>query len=299
MHSYDNRISVALAVYNGEKYLQQLLLSLEQQTIKPFEIVILNDCSTDNSETVIRQFQFSCSEVHYYKNDSNIGHLLAFKKLAGLCQGDFIAFCDQDDIWLPDKLELCFEHLSVMPKDKPSVVFTDLALINDNGNLVAPSFWNYYNIRVASTNFFDVLGNNVITGCTTFVNRSMLNEIKKMPEEALLHDYWMALIAYGFGCYHSLYKATVHYRIHAQTVTQKYKTSFLKKVLRINKTSVYFLKKVKQAKKFSMMYGNKLSEDKRRELSSFLSAKNSSFIKAGIIKKIRKYNSKKGSAKFL
>src|SRR3954452_20549451 len=93
-------ISIALAVYNGEKYLEELLKSLEKQTLEPCELVVIDDCSSDASLEIINDFQFSF-EKKIFSNKENRGPVYTFKRLASLCQGDFIAFCDQDDIWLP------------------------------------------------------------------------------------------------------------------------------------------------------------------------------------------------------
>ena len=98
-------ISVALATFNGAKYLDEQLFSLAQQELIPHELVAVDDGSTDNTARLLHQFaQVAPFPVRIYQNESRLGYGMNFLRAADLCNGDAIVFCDQDDVWLPTKL---------------------------------------------------------------------------------------------------------------------------------------------------------------------------------------------------
>lgn len=100
------KLSVAMATYNGEKYLEEQLQSIARQEVLPGELVVCDDGSTDRSVEILHSFStIAPFTVRIYRNSSNLGFSGNFLKSAGLCKGEFIAFCDQDDIWLPNKLK--------------------------------------------------------------------------------------------------------------------------------------------------------------------------------------------------
>src|SRR5690349_15385572 len=106
------RISVAMATYNGAPFLPEQLQSLAAQTLPPFELVVCDDGSTDRTIQILREFATSAPfPVRIHENSERLGFGDNFLKAAALCQGDWIAFCDQDDIWLPHKLETVARHI--------------------------------------------------------------------------------------------------------------------------------------------------------------------------------------------
>lgn len=220
-------ISIGLAVYNGEQFLVQQLQSLISQSIKPFEIVIVNDCSTDGSELIIRQFDFGGIPVRFINNDQNLGVIATFRKILTICEGDFIALCDQDDIWLPNKLELCLNEFNFLNPKQPCVVFSDLTLIDKDGNVIEDSLYKSWGINPKSYSIKSILFDNVIVGCTVLINREMRDLLISIPLGIVMHDYWIALIAYSFGDYRFVDVPTILYRSHNASVTSKIKGSWL------------------------------------------------------------------------
>lgn len=102
------RISIAMAVYNGERFIGEQLESLARQTRLPYELVITDDGSTDATEEIVRKFASEVPfPVKYFRNDLRLGYGDNFFAAAALCMGDLIAFCDQDDVWLDTKLDVC------------------------------------------------------------------------------------------------------------------------------------------------------------------------------------------------
>ena len=99
-----DRISIAMATFNGEKYLREQLDSIYSQTLLPYEIVAADDCSTDRTTEILEEYRIK-KGLKYLVNEHNIGVVKNFEKAISLCQGDYVALSDQDDIWFPEKLE--------------------------------------------------------------------------------------------------------------------------------------------------------------------------------------------------
>ena len=99
-------ISIAMATYNGDKYIKEQIDSILNQTIQDFEIVICDDCSTDGTVRILHEYAKNDKRFHIYQNEDNLGFKKNFEKAITLCQGEYIALSDQDDIWMPNHLEL-------------------------------------------------------------------------------------------------------------------------------------------------------------------------------------------------
>lgn len=115
MSSSHKSIGVVLCTYNGEQYLHQQLASILAQTRPPKQILILDDCSTDYTVSIVKSFAKLDKRIHLIQNETNLGFVRNFEKGINLCEMDFIALSDQDDIWLPEKLERLATELEENP----------------------------------------------------------------------------------------------------------------------------------------------------------------------------------------
>jgi len=286
-----SEISVVLAVYNGEKYLAKLLDSVFAQkdvTIK--ELIVVDDKSTDSSMEIINTYQQTYPQIKIIGNEVNLGPIGSFKKGAPLCTSDYIAFADQDDIWRENKLALSLSCLKQIDIDnRPSMVFTDLEMMDEEGRPLEGSFWKWYDIDPAKNNFYTILFGNIATGCTMVINKQMRDELVAMPLNAPMHDHWMALIAFSFGNYGYMDEQTVLYRVHNSSVTNKNEVTFSQKVRNfleasISKKSTFMADYINQAILFKSKYGDQLDEQTNRQLDDFIKLKNAS----GFMKKIKR-----------
>lgn len=280
MEEDKNSISVALATYNGAKFLHEQLLSLINQTYPPKEIIIVDDSSTDSTVQIIEKIQKDFPFIKLFVNNQNRGPIATFEIAISKCNCSYIALCDQDDIWELDKLELSLNELRKIEKENiPSVIYTDLKMIDSDGNLIGKTFWESQGLNPGKMDFYKTLFLNTVTGCTVFFNKSMRDELVNIPKEVEMHDYWIALIAFGFGSFKPLSISTVKYRTHENSVTDKNSISYVKRVKKFFKIlfksdSDYMESNFKQAKLFHDIYGDKLSSEKRNQLVFFLKLKN-------------------------
>ena len=111
MNPHNHLISVVLATYNGEKYIEEQINSILQQTYSPLEVIIVDDASTDNTVSILRQFETSHSCIKVFTSEVNAGYIKNFEKGMLLARGEYIALSDQDDIWEEEKLCRLMEEI--------------------------------------------------------------------------------------------------------------------------------------------------------------------------------------------
>ncbi len=104
-------VSIAMTTYNGEKYLSAQLDSILNQTYKNLEIIICDDCSTDDTRQILTNYSKKDSRIKLFFNDKNLGYSKNFQKAISLCTGNFISLSDQDDIWIPEKISLGINNI--------------------------------------------------------------------------------------------------------------------------------------------------------------------------------------------
>ncbi len=295
------KIAILMATYNGEKYIKEQLQSLINQTYRDFHIYIRDDGSTDHTIQEIEPFldRFP-DKITLIKSHVNIGCRENFSKLIQLPIGEpYLMFCDQDDVWLPNKIQISLEKIksveSVKGKHHPCLSFTDLVVVNDRLEWLSSSLWKYAQMNPAKTSLNHLLAENNIHGCTTIFNQALFKKIPSLPEGAHSHDWWLALVACAFGTIQPIYQPTILYRRHASTVTQASCVTFsmlFNKLLRLckkvyrwpsGKKNPLIVKRqpltVKQAKAFLELHSSKLTEKQKKTLSVFASLDNAGFFK--------------------
>jgi len=203
-------ISIAMATHNGEKYLKEQLDSIYAQTYKNIEVIVTDDCSTDGTIEILRQYANSHG-LKYYMNEQNLGFVKNFEKAITLCNGEFIALCDQDDIWEPNKIEILLESIGTN-----LLIHSDCSLIDEVDNVIS-SQWKG---EIKSHKKFDsFVFTNVVTGCTVLFNRELLKYCLPFPDNLAYHDWWLAIVAAKFERIKYLNKPLVRYRQHNEQDT--------------------------------------------------------------------------------
>ncbi len=204
-------VSIALATYNGERFLREQLDSLIEQSYRPLEIIACDDNSSDGTRRLLAEYERAYPELfRVYDNSHNIGYIRNFERATRLCAGRFIAFCDQDDVWDPLKIETLVGGIGPY-----SLIHSDAAIIDEAGTLLSSSYSSYSGKCVRPTGFIDLLMNNQVTGCTCMFKRDIVSMAGRFPEK-LPHDHWMALVAYENGGITYTPECLVRYRQHSQ-----------------------------------------------------------------------------------
>jgi glycosyltransferase involved in cell wall biosynthesis len=187
-------VSIVMATYNGEKYLRQQLDSILQQTYRHFELIVVDDASTDGTLSILEEYAASDDRIHVFPAEKNLGLVANFERGLRLAKGDFIALSDQDDIFRNDKIELLLTAL----KDHPNrdLVLSDLSLIDEDDKEIAPSMWRYQRLSPKHGKpFRRLLYSNFATGCAVMLRHRLLEIALPFPPDCIVHDWWLAVVS--------------------------------------------------------------------------------------------------------
>lgn len=187
-------ISIALATYNGSKYLREQLDSILAQSMDDFEVVACDDCSTDETPQILEEYASKDSRFKIFSNKNNLGFKKNFEHILTLCKGEFIAFCDQDDIWEPNHLEILYKNIG-----ENDCIGANSLIIDEKGVSQNKTLLEYWPIHVMPKNekelFQHELYSNVIQGTASLIRASLIKQALPIPEDIKYHDYWFALVA--------------------------------------------------------------------------------------------------------
>lgn len=222
--SSHSKLSVAMAVYNGERYLRAQLDSIAAQTRLPDELVICDDASTDSSTEIARAFGASASfPVRIHRNEVNLGVGENFQRAIELCSGDIISLCDFDDVWYPRKLEMAERALLDSPE--AGMVICDADLVDENLRPLGSTLWRVVGLDahqrriIAQGNAFTVLLRRCPPlGANSAFRARFKSLVLPMPEEFRRegHDGWIGMLITSTGAGLALLEAPLFaYRQHA------------------------------------------------------------------------------------
>lgn len=284
MHS---TVDILLTSYNGQAYLEEQLDSVFSQSFDDFHLLIRDDFSSDGTGDIISKYCYQ----HSHKisiipdNGINLGAVQNFNMLMQQSTANYQMFCDQDDIWLPHKVEVTLNKMEEMEKefgkDKPLLVHTDLKVVDEQLNLLSDSLWRYQlsDPKKGST-LNRLLLMNFATGCSVMVNRPLVDLALPIPAEAMMHDWWLALVAAAFGHIGHITEPTALYRQHGSNdigakkwnIVDTFKSmanlSGRKQLLELNKSVKQKIQR--QAAAFLQRFGKELSDRQREMLERYV-----------------------------
>lgn len=200
-------VSVVLATYNGEKFLRQQLDSLLAQTYTNLEIVAVDDASRDGTVGILTEYAAAHPNIRVYDTENNLGYVKNFERGLRLCTGDYIALCDQDDVWLPEKISRCLGAIGSHPLLYHNSALTDAdgeplgVYLSDTKRLV--DLWSPLNYVVGGS----------AAGHAMLLRREVVERSLPLPS-VVPHDYWIGFVATLFGPIKYLDEVLVLYRQH-------------------------------------------------------------------------------------
>ena len=213
-----------MACYNGEKYIGDQIESILRQSETGWKLRIQDDCSTDSTYDIADRYAAKYPDkIKAVKHTENSGGAAAnFFSMLPYADVDYLMFSDDDDVWLPDKIEKSFIAMRNMEEkgwgDKPLLVHTDLKVVNTDLQVISDSMFQRQKLDSRRCGLNHLLAQNIVTGCTMMVNRPLINLANKVqvPEHAIMHDWWFALIAAAFGKIGFVEQPEVLYRQHGK-----------------------------------------------------------------------------------
>jgi len=175
-------VSVITPVYNSEKYLEAAITSVQNQTYFNWELILVDDASTDGSANIAREFYTEDSRIKYLKLPNNSGPAIARNKAIEIAQGEYIAFLDSDDFWAPDKLEI---QLEFMQKHRCDVSFSSYLLVDENGNSLQRKIVAMPELSYQKQMRNNYIGNLTGMYCAATLGKVFCPQLKKRQDWAM------------------------------------------------------------------------------------------------------------------
>jgi len=215
----NSTISIALCICNPRvDFLKKQLESLENQTVLPSEIVVGVESENEDALALLKEWsdksEIPCKII---QNSKRLGVTQNYSNVLSKTTGDYVFLCDQDDVWMPKKIELSVQQVKKNEEGgtTPVLFHTDLELIDANGVVISHSFMAKQRIKGGVQNQLGLLMlHNNVTGCSAAMNRSLLDLALPIPENAIVHDWWIALVAAITGKTVFVETSLTQYRMH-------------------------------------------------------------------------------------
>jgi len=197
-------VSIITPTYNAARFIGETIESILQQSFKNFELIIVDDCSTDHTEKVVKEYMEKDKRIKFYKLEKNSGAAIVRNTALEKAKGRYVAFLDSDDTWYPEKLE---KQLQFMSENKYGFSFTSYELMNEEGRKLNKT------INVPKeVGYTDLLKNTIIGCLTVMIDREMIGDFR-MPLVRAGQDTatWLSILkkghkAYGFNEVLSFYR---------------------------------------------------------------------------------------------
>lgn len=212
-------VSIAMAVYNGERYLRQQVESILKQTVQDFELIMTDDCSKDRTWTLMQELANQDKRIRIYRNDANLGFKDNFQKAISYCTGDYVALSDCDDIWMPNHLEILLDTIG-----KKTMACGNSTFIDANGNRLGTTLKYQESFDGVPDNDMKkfrsiILFRNTYQGAAMLMRRSFIDKALPIPDEINYHDTWFASLACLCGGINYTGKSIMNYRRIETSIT--------------------------------------------------------------------------------
>ena len=216
-----NFLEVVLPTYNGVLYLEDQLASIFGQRLCPDRVLIRDDGSSDGTQELIKKLRKRYGDwLKVLPGGENLGCTANVNRLLEASNARYVALSDQDDVWLPNKLEIALRaiHSIELVKNKkvPCLVHADLHLTDAWLNPYGCTYTQQQLIKPIANKPSDIALTNIATGCTILLNKELISIALPIPKEALVHDWWLALVASAHGRIQFIPESSILYRQHQQ-----------------------------------------------------------------------------------
>lgn len=211
----ENKIicSVAMATYNGEKYLEEQINSILINLTENDELVISDDGSTDKTLSIIKKYQKKDNRIKFFEGPK-LGVKQNFNNAIEKCKGKYIFLSDQDDVWKKDKIN---KILQIFKKEKCLVVIHNANIVDSNLKMQKQTFFEFRN---SGSGILKNIWKNTYIGCCMAFDSSLKDKILPIPNDIEMHDQWIGLIAEKYGKSIFINECLIDYRRHDNNVSK-------------------------------------------------------------------------------
>jgi Glycosyltransferases involved in cell wall biogenesis len=243
------QVDILLATYNGEKFIRQQLDSLLEQTYQGWRLLAHDDGSTDNTVKILKEYNDKYPDQIFLLADGIKcgGAKENFSYLMTSSNAKYIMFCDQDDVWLKNKVEVTLDRMKKLEQqypDKALLIHSDLKVANEKLDVISNSMFDYQRLPQQIKSIDQIVVQNNITGCTVMVNKCALDVSLPIGENAIMHDWWIGIkVLQSNGIIDFIPEPLILYRQHQENAVGSKKIDikyFLLKFLNLrNSVALY------------------------------------------------------------
>lgn len=269
-------IDILMATYNGENFLSTQIESIICQTFKDWHLFIQDDCSTDNTLSIINEYAKKDSRITLIRNNKKLGPGKNFLSLLQYSTADYVAFCDQDDYWFENKLEILFQNIKNYDNSKPILLVSDCLVWQYPSNTISKNY-NFAKPKTINDTFF--MGG--MQGCLTLFNRAVKNILDKKYEYIWLHDHYLLLTAMTFGKIYYIKQPLMLYRQHNSNTTAHFSQKHLGELSKKITENRFLLKTelFKETEEFFRINKDNMSSINKVAYTKFINLKKMSYFK--------------------
>ncbi len=279
-------VDILLSTHNGSSFLQDQLNSIFKQSNTTWHLIARDDGSKDKTLAILNDVCENFPDLVEITQTMTgcLGPAGSFSLLLSCAQAPYMMLCDQDDVWLPDKIEKTLSAMRAAEErfgvNTPLLVHTDLCVVDCNLEQLSQSFLKYQNLNPKLAKSLNrLLPQNFVTGCTVMINQSLAKLATPIPKDAIMHDWWLALVAVAFGQIVYLNEPTVLYRQHG-TNSIGAKLWGLKRIVALAQNTtearLTILRKMRQAKALLDRYQDKMSHEQIATVEAYAHLQNMS-----------------------
>lgn len=270
-------IDILLSTYDGGRFVGEFIASLGRQTCRDFRLLVRDDGSADATADLVRAAaaEAGIETVFLPSSGRHLGAVRSFGELLAHSSGRHVMFADQDDLWHADKVaamrDLMREAEARHGEDAPLLLHSDMRVCGENGELLADSFFRRQRLPRRAGTLVSLLVQNNVAGCATMINRALAARVRlPFPEEAICHDWYLALFAAAFGKVLFSDRALVDYRVHGGNVFGAPKFGWFGWFLRGRRELHRRLTgEQRQAGAFLRQYGDVLADTDRKAVAAW------------------------------
>lgn len=283
-----NKVQIIMATYCGSAYIREQMDSLLALHYQNWNLLICDDGSTDATLEILEEYQKRMPDkIQVHKNTANLGatkNFLSGLMLAVQKEADYFMFCDQDDVWFADRIQVMLKRMKQMERAYgefcPLLVVTDAIVTDAKLSIREVSYHRAQQLDIKKRDLAHMLMENKYSGCMMMLNRALAEKISVIPQYARYHDWWVALAAAAFGHIGYCSCPTLFYRQHSgNLVGSQTKAGYLKnaaKHWREQKKSL--LLNQRQAGEFLKLYSKELTPARRKLVREFAALHRRTFL---------------------
>ncbi len=264
-------LAILLASYNNGAHIEALLDSILASTYRDFQLVVRDDCSSDNTAGLVSVCAKKDARVTLTRAQAQSGGAQNnfFRLLLDAPDCDYLMFADADDVWLPGKVEKTLARMQRAEAESgaqtPILVHGDLAVVDAELRTIAPSLFAYEKLSPERKSLKNLLCQNNVTGCTVMINRALRRLVPAQPAHSVMHDWWLALIAAAFGRIEVIGEPLLLYRQHGDNQVGAYNAHdpllAAKKLSRTSRVKAVYAAMFAQAGCFADVFADRLTPE--------------------------------------